>query len=225
MVFAYLNIGMSMKELGILGGITGIVSAVLLVPAGYYIDKKHPVRVGLTSMIWTLMALPTYAILLLKMSHQAAFISIALITAITLPINVVFWATELPMFMRLLPHTRYGQFSSACAIVRSAMMIVAGLVCGWFLDGLRSYCQHSLHLGGDYYYRLIFVWQIVFVGLALFYRVKLYKMWLKLGGYDDYLPPMFEDDEREFKSSRYGDVEGGGEAQPVRSTSSNDDLP
>ncbi len=43
-----------MKEMEVLGGVTGIITTMLLIPAGYYVDKKHPIRVGLTAMIWTL---------------------------------------------------------------------------------------------------------------------------------------------------------------------------
>jgi hypothetical protein len=81
-------------------------------------------------------------------------------------------------------------------------MIVAGVICGLFLDGLKGFCQNALHIQGDYYYRLIFVWQILFVAAGVYYRVKLYKLWLKLGGDESYIPPMFEAEEKELKAFR-----------------------
>ncbi len=200
--FRNLSIGLTMKEMGVIGGISGIVATLLLIPSGYYVDKKHPIRVGLTAMIWTLIFIPTNIVFLWNWPHGTVLWLTIITTAVTLPAGVVFMAADLPMFMRLLPHSRYGQFCSANALVRSFMMIMAGVICGLFLDGLKSLCQNTLHIQGDYYYRLIFVWQVLFVIAALYYRVKLYRLWLKLGGDDDFVPPMFEADEIELKAFR-----------------------
>ncbi|MEN6356929.1 MAG: MFS transporter [Armatimonadota bacterium] len=198
-VFRNLDIGLTMKEMGIIGGVAGVVTTVLLIPAGYYADKNHPIRVGITAMTWTLIFVPLNAIFLLHMGHHMVLILTIITTAITLPVNAVLYASELPLFMRLLPHTRYGQFSSANAVVRSAMMMVAGVLCGSYMDWLKYFFMHHLHIGGDYYYRLFFFWILVFGGLALFFRVKLYKLWLKFGGDDNFLPPRFEEDELSFR--------------------------
>lgn len=202
--FRNLSVGLTMKEMGVLGGITGVISTLLLIPAGYYVDRQHPIRVGLTAMIWTLIFVPTNMVYLWHHSHATVLWLTIVTTALTLPVGVVFMASELPLFMRLLPHSRYGQFCSANSIVRSAMMIVAGIVCGLFVDGLKHVCQVTFHIPGDYYYRWLFIWQIVFIALALCYRVKLYKLWMKLGGDKDYLPPMFEAEEAALKAYRTG---------------------
>lgn len=194
-MFRTLNIGLSMKEIGFLGGLSLLLTTLLLIPAGYYVDKKHPIRVGLTTMIWCLAFLPLNAIFLWPMNHKTAYVLTIITTLVTLPVGAVFAASELPMFMRLLPHSRYGQFCSANSLIRSAMMIAAGVLCGLFVDYLKVFCQGTLHMKGDYYYRLIFIWQIVFVAIAVYFRVKLYKLWLQLGGDDNYLPPVFEKDE------------------------------
>ena len=198
-VFRNLDIGLTMKEMGVIGGITGVVATLLLIPAGYYVDKKHPIRVGMTAMAWTLIFVPLNAIFLLHMRHHIVLIMTIIITAITLPVSVVLIASELPLFMRLLPHTRYGQFSSANAVLRSFMMMIVGFLCGYYMDWLKFFSGHHLHLGGDYYYRFFFIWILVFGGLSFFFRVKLYKLWLKLGGDDSFLPPRFEEDELALK--------------------------
>jgi maltose/moltooligosaccharide transporter len=202
LVFRNLNLGLSLKELGWIAGVSGVLTTVLLVPMGCLVDKKHPIRVGMTAMIWTLVFAPLNVIFLWQYSHTAVLWLTIMTTAVTLPVGVIASASDLPLFMRLLPHSRYGQFCSANAMVRSAMTIVAGVVCGLFVDGLAWYCKTRLHIGGDYYYRLLFIWQIVFVALALYYRVKLYKMWLSLGGDDNYIAPMFENDEIEIRKHR-----------------------
>lgn len=85
-------------------------------------------------------------------------------------------------------------------IVRSAFMIGCGFACGWFLQASQMFSEKVLHQSGNYYYWLIYVWQIVFMAIALIYRVKLYRLWLKLGGDDSYAPPMFEAEEAELKA-------------------------
>lgn len=197
--FRNLNVGLSMKDIGLIGGVTGVITTVLLIPAGTYVDRKHPIRVGMTAMIWNLIFVPTNIIFLWNWNHATVLWLTIIITAITLPVGVVYAAAELPLFFRLLPHSRIGQFCSANSVVRSAMMIVAGVAAGYFVDLLRVYCQNIMHIPGDYYYRLTWVWSVAFLALALYYRVKLYKIWASCGGDENYLPPGFEADELELR--------------------------
>lgn len=201
-VFRSLNIGLTLKELGMITGVSGIVSTVLLIPAGHYIDKNHPIRVGLSAMIWLLVSGATNIIFLWSFPHRTVLILTIITTAVSVPIGVLLTACELPLFMRLLPQSRYGQFCSATMLVKSAMVIAAGVAAGYFMDGLKWFCQVHLHIQGDYYYRLSFIWTAVFLAVAVYYRVKLYKLWLKLGGDDGYLPPMFEADELALRASQ-----------------------
>jgi len=164
--FRNLNVGLNMKELGYLGGWSSVVATVLLIPAGSYVDKKHPIRVGLTAMIWSMIFVPTNIIFLWSFDHHTVWWLTVAVTVVTLPVGVVFAASELPMFMRLLPHSRYGQFCSANSVVRSFMMIFCGVLAGWFVDLLKHICQSTLHIPGDYYYRLIFIWSTVFMAIG-----------------------------------------------------------
>lgn len=45
------------------------------------------------------------------------------ITAVTAPAMVIYLAAELPMYMRILPKSRYGQFCPANVMVRSCAII------------------------------------------------------------------------------------------------------
>ena len=119
--------------------------------------------------------------------------------AIQLPMGIIFQASEYPFMMRVLPRSRFGQFCSANALVRSGVVIVSSISIGVVMDWLKVYCQNTLGLSGDYYYRFIFLWPLVFASIALYFRFKVYRMWLQLGGDDNYLPPMYEEDERKYK--------------------------
>lgn len=200
MVFRNLEMGVTMKEMGFIGGVVMVVATLLLIPAGYFVDKKHPLRLGLMAIILYMILIPLNIVYLWNWSHGVLLSFVVIINCLTLPISVVLMAAELPMFMRLLPHSRYGQFCSANSVVVSLMQIVAGVLCGLFLNGLKWFCHDKLHTSGDYYYRLLFIWPAIFGFAALYYRLKLYKMWLKLGGDDNYVPPVFEEEEAALKA-------------------------
>ena len=199
-VFRNLAVGLTMIQIGFLLGVSQIVTTVLLIPAGYYVDKRHPIRVGLTGMIWLLIFLPLNFVFLWDMNQSTALWLLIIITAVTMPVVIIVSAADLPLFMRLLPRSRYGQFCSAEALLRSVVMMICGVLAGLFVDFLKDYCQNTLNRPGEYYYRLTFIWSFVFMGVAIYFRVKLYRLWLKLGGDDNYLAPAFEDDEREMRN-------------------------
>jgi hypothetical protein len=89
--------------------------------------------------------------------------------------------------MRILPKSRYGQFSSANAMVRSFAIIFGGLLIGFALDRLAVVFPTK-----DYCYRFIPLWSLVFIGASLFFLRRLYSDWMKRGGVTSYHPPGFE---------------------------------
>lgn len=64
------------------------------------------------------------------------------ITAVTLPVNVLYSAALVPMYMRVMPAQRYGQFYSACFVVTSLFGVMSGVMFGAFFDVLRR-CFHA----------------------------------------------------------------------------------
>ncbi len=194
-----LEVGLTLRDMGTISGISTLVTAFLLIPAGYYVDKRHPVRVGLYAMAVGLILAPLQALFLLRLDHTGVLIVFICTQAIQLPTGIIFQASEFPFMMRVLPRSRFGQFCSANALVRSGVVIVSSMSIGVMMDLLKVYFEKTLGIPGDYYYRLIFLWPLVFVSIALYFRFKLYKMWLKLGGDDNYLPPMYEEEERKYR--------------------------
>jgi hypothetical protein len=91
------------------------------------------------------------------------------------------------MYMRILPKSRYGQFSSANAMVRSLAVIVGGLLMGLALDSLAQIFPRK-----DYCYRFIPLWTLVCFGGSLFFLRRLYSEWVTRGGATSYHPPGFE---------------------------------
>jgi hypothetical protein len=81
-------------------------------------------------------------------------------------------AMMLPMYMRVLPIERYGQFCSANALVRSVATIAGGFVVGLFMDLMKHFYN-----GSDYAYRFIPLWSIFWSAIALFFLWRLYQDW------------------------------------------------
>jgi len=182
------SIGVDLDFFGKTAAVAGIVSAVLMYPAGIISDRLHPLRVLMWATIALLIIQPLWLVFLFydfspTVSH-GIFIAI---TAVTAPAMALYLAAELPMYMRILPKSRYGQFSSANAMVRSFAIIIGGLLIGFALDWLAVIFPTK-----DYCYRFIPIWSLVFIGASLFFLRRLYSEWLKRGGVTSYHPPGFE---------------------------------
>lgn len=183
-VFFYQDMGLTLKQVGMLTSLNLIAGLAATWTTAVFVDRWHPLRVRM------------YVAIFAAVTGFGGWIWLCM----TLPGNVFFWvslggilvarfsvtlseAAEIPLFMRLMPKSIYGQFSSANAIVRTIVNILAGLALGMGLDALRRY------YGGDFAYRWLFIWPWIFgIGSAVFVCMG-YREWLRLGGDDNYRPP------------------------------------
>ena len=176
-VFLQQSIGLNLAQIGIISGIVSGMNTLLTYPAGALGDRFHPLRVLLWVKIANLCLMPLSLIWLFFDFPPATVFQIAIvITAINIPCIVLTEAMMLPMYMRVFPMERYGQFCSANALVRSFATIFGGLAAGIFLDLMKKICH-----GSDYAYRFIPVWVIFWSAIALFFLWRLYKGWKALG--------------------------------------------
>jgi len=172
-VFVNQNIGLSMAQIGILGGILSTMNLLLTYPAGMLADRYHPVRVLLWSHRLFLVVAPLGVLwLFVEPSATMAFWVSIIFVILRSPMMATIDAATLPATMRLLPHERFGQFASAMAMIRSAGTIVGGLLSGVFLDFMRN-----LHHGSDFGYRYLPIWVFVFALLAYLFLASFYKDW------------------------------------------------
>ena len=184
-VFFYKSLGLTLADYGKLYGVAGMATALLLYPAGILADRYHPIRISIIGQAMLLVITPVNLIFLFwSFTPDATFWVLAATTVLTIPATAIYQAGELPMFMRLLPRERYGQFSSAAAMVRSIALIVGGLLAGTFMD-LMKWIYH----GDTYYYRYAPLWAIVFQGIGLIFLFRLKHEWKKHGGPNHYVPP------------------------------------
>lgn len=185
-VFWFRSMGMTLDQFGKIMGITQIISMVLLIPAGMMSDKKHPVRVILLGV--SIMAICTpfgFIFLNTHLSPRTIQIFSIAYLAVQIPGMVLYMASQMPLFMRILPQDRYGQFCSANSMVRSIAVIAGSALCGFLLDKLKL-----IFPAHDYYYRFIPFWVLFFQILTIIAVWQLYKAWKELGGDESYKPPL-----------------------------------
>jgi MFS family permease len=165
------------------------VTAVLMYPAGIISDRRHPLRVLIWATIALLLIQPLWLVFLFHdFSPSTSRAIFTVITMITYSAMALYFAAELPMYMRILPKSRYGQFCSANALVRSFAAIVGGLALGLLLDHLAVVFPAK-----DYCYRFIPLWYIACAVASLLFLRRLYAEWQKRGGETSYQPPGFDE--------------------------------
>lgn len=172
-VFARQDIGLSLGQIGVIGGIGSVANLLLTYPAGALGDRLHPLRVLLWSHRIQLIVAPLSLIwLIYSPSSSIAFVISIGLVLLAAPVNAAIDAMILPMQMRILPSDRFGQFASAQALVRSAGCIVGGFLSGAFLDVTRAF-----HHGDNFGFRYFPVWVFVWSALAYGFLSCLYRDW------------------------------------------------
>ncbi len=172
-VFLQKSIGLDLAQIGFISGMASAVNMLLTYPAGALGDRFHPLRVLIWVKIVNLIFLPLGLIWLFFDFAPATAFKVALsLSVINIPFGVLTEAMMMPMYMRVLPRERYGQFCSANALVRSFGVICGGFFAGLFIDVMRNF-----HPGSDYAYRFIPVWTIFWSAAALFFLWRLYQDW------------------------------------------------
>ena len=172
-VFMQKSIGLTLAQIGMISGVVSAVNIFLTYPAGALGDRYHPLRVLFWVKIVNLFFLPLGLIwLFFDFPPETAFKVSLAISAINLPFSVLTEAMKIPMYMRVLPMDRYGQFASANALVRSLATVVGGFFAGLFLDLMKH-----VYGGSDYACRFIPVWSMFWSAVALFFLWRLYGDW------------------------------------------------
>lgn len=180
-------VGVDLGTFGAIGGSCAIISLILLYPAGLVSDRFHPLRVLLGSTILQTCLAPisiTFLFMCALLPAQTALWVYVGISLFFLPIGALHGVAELPMFMRLLPQERYGQFCSANALVRSVGLMLGGIGCGVFLDFVKTF-----HPSPDQCYRFVPVWNFFWLIISSVFYTLLFFEWKKLGGIKGYVPP------------------------------------
>ncbi len=187
MVFFYQETGLNLEQIGTISFTVSIVTAVLILGTGWLADRFHPIRVVLAgSLLNIFVLLPATMVWLFwhPPAHVAFWVWIAIAIGLTGPVNALLGVWDPPLFMRLFPRGRYGQFCSANALWRALGVIIGGVLVGGFLDVMKKFTSETN------VYCFLPVWQLIFNIPATFLTYKLYRSWKHYGGDDSYVPPL-----------------------------------
>lgn len=184
-LYLNLSIGLDLGTIGKINGASGILSMLLLYPAGIWSDRWHPLRTTLLSVTALVLLAPIPLIWFAVEPTPKLAVMVTVATMLTmLPVRVLYEAASLPVYMRLLPRERYGQFSSADAMVRCVLLIVAGPLVGLCMDGLKW-----LHNGDPFYHRYAPIFVLICQVSSLMFLWPVYREWKARGGDASFTPP------------------------------------
>ena len=188
-VFRSQNLGMNLEMIGNLNGYAGICATcwtlVVVAVGTTFIDRWHPVRFYAVGSIF-ISVLAAVHIKWFFFSPPAQIIWwISLFTALASMIFTSFWGiSSMPMLMRIFPKSRFGQLCGAQAMLRSLTVLLFSFLVGVLIDFLKYNCQL-----GDFAYRYTFIWTWCWQVLGAYFYIRMYREWLKLGGFSGYKAP------------------------------------
>jgi len=180
-VFSNLSLGLTMQQIGALSAVTGAMQMVLIYPAGMIADRFHPLRLLVGMEVAIVLLTPLGLVFLFTdFEPQVNYWILFAISILNLPLGLLYQATLMPLYMRLFPREKFGQFCSFNAMCIASMSALGGVVGGLFLSQMGKLWPASYY-GENFYYRLIPAWDLLFSGLALLLLALLYKEWLRRG--------------------------------------------
>ncbi|MEI8309356.1 MAG: MFS transporter [Verrucomicrobiota bacterium] len=188
-VFLYLSLGLTLGQLGKIAAAVGVVNMVLTYPAGALADRFHPLRV----MFWIMIAMVATAPLgfiwmFTSYSPEVNFKIFIVLQVIALPMGLIYTATGLPMYMRILPKEKFGQFCSFNAICTATTGAVSGIGVGLYFDWMKKVFPDAVW-GKDFAYRMAPLWSLPCLIVASVFMFLLYRTWKQIGGVENYVPP------------------------------------
>jgi MFS family permease len=178
-VFANLSLGLTMQQIGTLAAVTGAIQMFLTYPAGMLADRFHPLRL----MLWMELAIVVltplgFVFLLTDFKPEVNYWILFVFALLNMPLNLLYAATLMPLYMRLFPREKFGQFCSFNAMSTALAAAIGGVLGGLFIGKMRNFWPESVY-GENYYYRLIPAWDFFFSVIALLVLILLYREWRK----------------------------------------------
>ncbi len=169
LLFATKELQMSPAQFGKVMAVGAVVSAAVVILTGYLMDKLHPLRIYVASGL-IVIAANVWGYFYVTDYHSFFVVGIAISV-----VYAVQFVSNGPVFIELFPPDKFGQFSSANAMMNSVLLIFAN-----YLGGLAI----------DYFgYRFIFIWDTFFTIAATWALIGVSCRWQRLGGPGNYVPP------------------------------------
>jgi MFS family permease len=184
-IFFNREMGLSLDQIGKINAVGSIAMMAAMYFMAIFVDRWHPLRITVYGavfavlgsampLVWIFVTIPGNYFFWLNMGNVLVGSFLTALVAVA----------ALPKEMRVFPKSRFGQFCSAQAMLRSTFTVISGILAGLFIDWIRNLCH-----GSDYAYRFIFLWTTIFSGVSAIFMVKVYIAWYRLGGDKHFRPP------------------------------------
>jgi MFS family permease len=185
-IFFYQSLGLTLEQFGRVTFVASTAAALMNSVTGWLADRYHPIRIAIAGAVVQTIVAPVNLMWLWWHPDAGTVYHVLLALQIGLfaPTNALLATIDPPLFMRIFPRERYGQFCSANAMLRSIVAIVAGALLGACLDGIAA------HWGPKVAYGCLPGWNALAYAVVLFALLKLYRSWQRHGGDRAYQPPL-----------------------------------
>lgn len=170
--------GISLEKVNLYkGNFFAILLLILAYPLGTLVDRWNPIKI----VLWaTFLGLPTTLVYFLFFKD---YISSLWIDLAMLPINQLLVMATLPMMVMLYPKTKYGQFSSANAMVKQFVGAFAGILGALLMDHMTTGSYDTDN------YRYGYLYKFAANTVSFLFLLGVYFYWKKLGGEKRYVAP------------------------------------
>ena len=184
-IFFNRNMGLNLEQIGYISAIGSIAMMAAMYLMAIFVDRWHPLRItvygsvfavlgSLGSCVWLFVTMPGNYFFWLNIGNVMIGTFLSALVSVSAS----------PSQMRTFPQSRYGQFCSAQAMLRSVFTIIAGFMAGLFIDFVKYLCG-----GSDYAYRFIHIWVAFFTAIGAIFLILMYREWYRLGGDKKFHPP------------------------------------
>jgi MFS family permease len=165
------SIGLGMERYGKYLALTYVISFVLSYPLGALADRLHPLRVGIaTLLIYAAVALWGGIFAHTPATFALAFVGHGVVSG-------AFYTVQVPIYQRLLPASKFGQFYSAANLLVGLGFVVLPAVVGLLLDATGNVYRYTFLSGG-------------LLALAAFASlIVVYVRFMRMGGPKGYVAP------------------------------------
>ena len=177
--------GLSLDQIGRMGAVGQVSAVIAIYVSAVFIDRWNPMRVAVyvsifgvihnfTPWPWIFVTLPSNAFFWMLLSWMVISQFQAGLAG----------ASGMPLYTRVFPHSKFGQFCSAQSLLCTLLMLTSSVGAGIFIDAIAHFCRYP-----EFGYRFIFVWSTIFSIAATAFIVVAYRKWYRLGGDAHFHPP------------------------------------
>jgi MFS family permease len=165
------SLAVSMDTFGKFLALTYVISLVLAFPIGWLVDRLHPLRVVLGSVVGYLLVSIAGT---LFATTQTTFLVTWVLHGV---LSGCYFTSAASLGQRLFPRQRFAQFASAALVFAAPLQMTLAPIVGTVIDVTGNSYRYAFTAGG------------VLAAIALVSGVSVYARFMKLGGPTGYVAP------------------------------------